>query len=163
MGDIRDPWGRPHLIDYVGPSSPSNRMCTVRLVVKDETHLTKLSGQPYFLRSRASLPGRTESKAPLTSMVSMLAVLPLINALYTSWVRHVVRSIADLYGRAPNCCVMRTLCRIAIQAMRLAKRRCKPLPRTESKAIGLYERGDVRSGLLGFCIITYMARRKEDG
>lgn len=139
------------------------RISTVRLVANEATHLTRLLGQPCSRRRCISLPGRTASKAPLTSRVSRLAVKPSFRARSTSWVRQVVRSIADLQGRAPNCCLEITFSLTAIQANLFARRRSSALPKTDSKAIGRYERGEERSVLFGFGRITKTARRKQRG
>ena len=137
IGEIGDPWGRPHWIGVSGPVRPSRRILTDRPVANDWTHWTRLFGQPCSRSLCTSLPGRTLSKAPLTSSVSRVALSLLFSASSMSCVRQVVRSTAEQSGRAPKCWAERTCKEIASQEIFRARRRSKPLPRTERRAIGL--------------------------
>ena len=103
IGEIGEPCGRPHQIFVAGPVSPSRRIFTDRFVVKDCIQRTRWSGQPCSRSLRTSLPGRTASNAPFTSIVRKDAFELLSRASSTSCVRHVVRSIDNCSGRALNC------------------------------------------------------------
>src|ERR1700744_2568247 len=134
----------------IGPISPSSLICIRRPVAKEPAQRVRLSGQPCSRSLFTKRPGRTVSKAPLTSRVSSEALLPLFRASSTSWVRQVIRSTAERRGSAPNCWLARTLLVTAIHDIWRAISLSSPLPRTERSAIGLYDLGEERSSFLGF-------------
>ncbi|EDN93658.1 reverse transcriptase [Sclerotinia sclerotiorum 1980 UF-70] len=163
MGDIGEPCGSPHSMFVLGPVVPSRRTWMVLRVTKEDNHLVRLGAQPCSRSLRIRRPGRTASKAPLISRVSNEAEPFKLSACSTSWVRQVVRSTEDLRGRAPNWCVERTLWEIEVQDICRAINRSSPLPRTESRAMGLYDLGEERSALLGLGMIARIALRKDFG
>ena len=62
------------------------------------------------------------------------------------------KSDAERLGRAPNCWLASTLCLKAIHDMRFAISLSSPLPRTDSRAIGLYDLGEDISTFFGLAI-----------
>jgi hypothetical protein len=75
----------------------------------------------------------------------------------------VVRSTKERSARAPNCWPP-TMCKVmAIHEIFRATSLSRPFLITESRAIGLYERGEVRSALFSLGIIASIAVWKHRG
>ena len=146
-----------------GLVSPLKRIYIDRFMAKEYTHWTRWFSQPCSRSLYASLPGRTASNAPLTSIVRKEAFWPLKRASSTSCVRHIVRSTDDRSGKAPNYWLFRTYRVTASYASFRAISLSSPFPRTDRSAIGLYDRGEVRSALFSLGIIARTAIRKQAG
>lgn len=137
IGEIGDPWGSPAGTWKVRLVWSSSRKLAVRLLVKLEIQRTSSGGQPWAWSRRIRRPGRTASKAPCISRVSIEALRPRAHASSMSWIRAVVRSVADRSGRAPNCWGWRTLYLMDVHASRRARSRSRPFPNTVRSVINL--------------------------
>ena len=80
-------------------------------------------------RRRVNRFRKIESKAPLISVISSEATFPSPYARSISWIRHVTRSVAALFGRAPNCWGFRTLWLIAVYVSRREISLSSPFPK----------------------------------
>src|SRR6478752_3072204 len=149
IGERGDTWGELHLmfLDLVTVSSRRTRACLSS--IKEPTNLTKFLGQPCCSMRIMSRLRRTASKAPCTSSIIIVVVCLFSNECPMSCVTQARRSVAERAGIAPACCGLITLKARAVEATRLASILSRPLPRQERSAMGLQERVDVKSFLLG--------------
>jgi hypothetical protein len=133
------------------------RTCTLRSVRNESAKRMALCGHPCSTIRCSRRFLRRASKAPCTSRVTMVTCWLSAHAAYVSCVSAAVRSAAERFGRAPPCCGLRMLCVMAVHAIRLATVRSSPFPMHDRSAMGLQDRGDVRSVFPAFGIIVTSA------